>query len=154
MFWLLIAGIVLIGLVFIIAEVLFMPGGILGVVGGFLVIFAMYLPYYHHLGRAANISLVIILLVLVITLFTSIKTKTWRHLELSTDITSKVRRSNTVKIGDEGQSVSRLAPMGKAKFNNKFVEVKSFSGFIDPHTDIEIVDIIKNKIIVKPLKKE
>jgi membrane-bound ClpP family serine protease len=153
MFWLLIAGIVFIGMLFVIAEVLFVPGGILGIVGGLMIIFAIYLPYYYELGMGAHINTLIILAVLTIGLIISVKSKTWRKISLDTDLPSKVRQdsSDLVNIGDKGISISRLTPMGKARFGDQMLEVKSYTGFIDPHTDIEVIDLTKDKIIVKPI---
>lgn len=154
MFWLLIGGIVFIGLLFVIAEVLFVPGGILGIVGGLMLVFAIYLPYYYHLGIGAHINTLVILAILTLGLFLSIKNKTWKRLELSTDVSSKVRKQmdELVKVGDKGISLSRLTPMGKARFGEQTLEVKSYSGFVDPQTEIEIIEISKDKIIVKPIK--
>lgn len=154
MFWFLIAGIVLVGMLFVIAEVLFVPGGILGIAGGLMLIFSIYLPYYYDLGLGAHINTLVILSILSLGLFFSIKSKTWKRLELSADISSKVRQQmgELVNVGDKGISLSRLTPMGKARFGNQTLEVKSYAGFVNPHTEIEIIDVSKDKIIVKPLK--
>jgi len=153
MFWFLIAGIVFIGLLFVIAEVLFVPGGILGIAGGLMLVFAIYLPYYYDLGIGAHINTLIVLAILTLGLFLSIKNKTWKRLELSTDVSYKVRKQmdELVKIGDKGISLSRLTPMGKARFGEQTLEVKSYTGFVDPQTEIEIIEISKDKIIVKPI---
>ena len=154
MFWFLIAGIVFIAMLFIIAEVLFVPGGILGIIGGLMVVFAIYLPYYYELGMGAHINTFVILGVLTLGLFLSVKSKTWRKISLSTDLPAKVRQNvnEIVNIGDKGVSISRLTPMGKARFGEEIVEVKSYTGFIDPHTEIEIIDLTQDKVIVKPIK--
>ncbi len=153
MFWFLIAGIVLIGMLFVIAEVLFVPGGILGIIGGMMLIFSIYLPYSYGMGMSAHINTIAILFVLTLGLFISVKSKTWRRLELSTDVSSKVRQQvdELVSVGDIGVSISRLTPMGKARFGEMTIEVKSYTGFIDPKTELEIIDIIKDKVIVKPI---
>jgi membrane-bound ClpP family serine protease len=138
---------------FIIAEVLFVPGGVLGVVGGLLLLFAIYLPYAEGYTVGAHLNLGAIVLFLAIALFASIRSKTWKRMELSKDISSKVKENmdTFVAIGDRGVSVSRLTPMGKARFGEQFLEVKSYTGFVDQHTDIVVVGIEKDKIIVKPL---
>lgn len=154
MFWFLIAGIVFIGLLFVIAEVLFVPGGILGIAGGLMLVFAIYLPYYYDLGIGAHINTLVVLAIFALGLFLSIKNKTWKRLELSTNVSSKVRKQmdELVSVGDIGISISRLTPMGKARFGDQSLEVKSYSGFVDPQTEIEIIEIFKDKIIVKPIK--
>jgi membrane-bound ClpP family serine protease len=58
-----------------------------------------------------------------------------------------------VKDGDRGTALTRLAPMGKILVNDLVREAKSTEGFIDEHTDIEVVSIEGTRISVKPIKK-
>jgi membrane-bound ClpP family serine protease len=72
---------------------------------------------------------------------------------LETEIDSKVNVPDTnLAVGMEGQSISRLAPAGKAVFNNTTEEVFSQQDFIDENQQVVITKIEGNKIIVK-LKK-
>jgi len=155
MFWFLIIGIVAIALAFIIAEVLFVPGGILGILGGLLLIYAIYLPYKEGYTIGANINTTIILLVLITALFTIIKQKSWRKLELKKSIDSSVKDDlrSLVIVGEKGQTISRLNPIGTVRFSKNTLEAKSDMGFINPKTEVEIIKIERNEIIVKPLNK-
>ncbi|MCK5847092.1 MAG: hypothetical protein KAG84_06620 [Bacteroidales bacterium] len=154
MFWFLIIGIVVIALLFILAEVLFVPGGILGVFGGLLLIYAIYLPYNEGYTILAHINTLVIFTVLTASLFTIIKQKSWKRVELKTSIKSSVRDDlrTVVSIGDIGTTISRLTPLGTIKLKGKTHEAKSDTGFINPKTEIEIISIDRNEIIVKPLK--
>jgi membrane-bound ClpP family serine protease len=154
MFWLLVIGIVFIGLVFILAEILFVPGGILGIVGGLLLFYAIYLPYGAGYGIEAHINVIAILVVLSLSLFLMVRSNTWNRIKLSKSIDSTVAKnvSDSINIGDIGICVSRLVPMGKARFGDIHAEVKSYSTFVDQGTEIEVVEIKNDKIIVKPLK--
>jgi len=153
MFWLLVAGIVLIGLVFILAEILFVPGGILGIVGGFLLLYAIYMPYGAGYGMEAHINVVAILFALSISLYIMIRSNTWNKIKLSKSSDSRIKKNaaDSIKVGDAGVCISRLSPMGKARFGDLHAEVKSYSEFVDQGTEIEVVEIKKDKIIVKPL---
>ena len=155
MFWFLIFGIVALALVFVIAEVLFVPGGILGIFGGLLLIYAIYLPYNEGYTTGAHINAFIIFAVLTAALFTIIKQKSWRRVELKNSIDSSVKEDyrSTLNIGDRGITISRLTPLGTIRINNKTLEGKSDIGFIDPKTEIEIISIERNEILVKPLNK-
>ena len=51
-------------------------------------------------------------------------------------------------LGERGKTVSRLNPMGKAMFNNKYFEVSSKGAYIEADSEIEIVQVDHNKIIV------
>ena len=55
----------------------------------------------------------------------------------------------TVSVGDEGKTLTRLAPMGQALIGEDSVEVKALEGMIDPDMDIVVVMIDDNKIYVK-----
>ena len=54
-----------------------------------------------------------------------------------------------VKAGDRGTTLTRLAPMGKILVNEMVREAKSIEGFIDEHSDIEVVAIEGTRISVK-----
>ncbi len=155
MFWLLVIGIVVIGLVFILAEILFVPGGILGVVGGLLLVYAIYMPYSSGYQMEAHINVLGILFALSISLYIMIRSNTWSKIKLSKSSDSKVKKNavESIAVGDKGICISRLSPMGKARFNDIHAEVKSYSTFIDQATEIEVVEIVNDKIIVKPLIK-
>ena len=56
----------------------------------------------------------------------------------------------SLSVGDTGKAVTRLAPIGTARFDGKSYEVKSLEGMIDAGTDIEVVLFEDNKIYVKP----
>ena len=47
--------------------------------------------------------------------------------------------------------MTRLAPMGSARFTDDVYEVKALEGMIDPGVDIEVVLIEDNKVYVKPV---
>jgi membrane-bound ClpP family serine protease len=58
-----------------------------------------------------------------------------------------------VKEGDEGVCLGRLAPMGKVRVGDVVVEAQSPGGYIDANSEVIIVRVLKNKVIVK-LKNE
>ena len=75
---------------------------------------------------------------------------------LDSEISGKVENFSLdkIKIGDVGKTIGRLAPMGKIRVNGEVVEAQSTGNFIDHQTDIRIVKIQFNKIIVEQLKEE
>ena len=87
----------------------------------------------------------------VATLYFSLKSRTWKRLMLNDTIDSRVNvvDAEKVKLGETGQTISRLAPAGKARINGEIYEVHSLSGFIDQHMEIEIAKIDHQKIFVK-----
>ena len=69
---------------------------------------------------------------------------------LDSNIDSKVNEIDEEKlqVGDLGVAVSRLAPVGKARINDKMFEVQSMGEFIDVNAEIEVLRIEKSKITV------
>ena len=72
---------------------------------------------------------------------------------LETEIDSRVNVPDiNLTVGMEGKTISRLAPAGKAVFENSTEEVFSQHDFIDENQQVIITKIEGSKIIVK-LKK-
>jgi membrane-bound ClpP family serine protease len=152
MHWILIATFIIIGLIFLALEILVIPGvGIAGIIGFILIAVGVWQTYSGHGMVAGHLVLAGTFVLTVLTLVLSLRGKTWRRLALSTSIDSKVNLidEENVKPGDEGKTVSRLAPMGKALINGEFYEVSTNGDFIDQQTDIVVLKIDHNKIIVK-----
>jgi membrane-bound serine protease (ClpP class) len=59
-----------------------------------------------------------------------------------------------VKVGDTGQVVSTLRPTGKARFGNAIVDVVAKAEFLDKGTQVEIINIHGNRVVVKAVKEQ
>lgn len=152
MTWALIITLILIGLVFILLEILVIPGtGILGILGLGLIIFSIWSAYHEYGSMEGHYTLGGCLVVSFISVYFAVKSKTWRKLMLHDNIEGKTNtlEIDAVKVGDEGMSISRLAPMGKALINNEYYEVKTNGKFIDQNKNIVITKVEGNKIYVK-----
>jgi membrane-bound ClpP family serine protease len=57
-----------------------------------------------------------------------------------------------VCIGDKGTAVTRLAPMGNARFGNNLMEVISMDGVVNSGSEIEVVMLDDAKVYVKICK--
>ncbi|GHU09640.1 hypothetical protein FACS189431_8010 [Alphaproteobacteria bacterium] len=79
-----------------------------------------------------------------------LRSKSFSKVALNTDIDSKLTSSRDLGIqpGDEGISLSRLAPIGKAKFNDIVVEAKSIGDFIDENTLIVVLRVDGYNVVV------
>ncbi|RUA23540.1 MAG: hypothetical protein DSY76_09395 [Bacteroidetes bacterium] len=151
MFWILVIGIIFIAFLFILAEVLFVPGGVLGIIGAVVLLYGIYLPYSVGETTGGHITLALTLVLLTVSLFMAIRSNTWKKIQLDKVIDSNVKNVDRdgLKVGDVGVATSRLNPMGTARFDAKYVEVTSFDNFTDEGKEVEIIKIEKNKIIVK-----
>lgn len=148
---------ILVGLVLLFAEILLIPGvGIAGVLGLLSLGGSCYFAF-TQMGTMAGAIVTGINVVLIIALTVWVlRAKTWKKLTLNTNIESKAVASeaSAVSVGDRGKTLTRLAPMGTARFGEHAVEVKALEGMIDPGTDIQIILIEDNKIYVETVGVE
>jgi len=147
-----IVTLILVGLVLIFAEILLIPGvGIAGVLG-LLSMGGSCFYAFHELGTTAGaiVTGVNAVLIAALTIWV-LRAKTWKRMSLETNIDSKAVEGVSLSLGDKGKTVTRLAPMGSARFGNYIVEVKALEGMLDPETPVEVVLIEDNKIYVKPV---
>ena len=143
---------ILVGLVLIFAEILLIPGvGIAGVLG-LLSMGGSCFYAFHEFGTTAGAIVTGVNAVLIAALTVWVlRAKTWKRMSLETNIDSKAVEGVSLSLGDKGKTVTRLAPMGSARFGNYIIEVKALEGMLDPETPVEVVLIEDNRIYVKPV---
>jgi len=132
------------GVALLMAEIFFLPGitvagiaGIISLIGG--VVYAFL--YVGDTAGFITIGASVILSGLAFVYL--IKSNAMSRIALKTDIEAKVDQSELrkIKVGDKGECISRLNPIGKAEFDGVVVEAKSANGeFIDAG---EIVRVVK-----------
>ncbi len=147
---------ILVGLVLVLAEILVIPGvgaaGVLGLVSLAASCFCAFYEYGNTAGAAVTAAE---LLMLVLIMVYVLRAKTWKRFTLHTNIDSKaVTAGPVLSVGDRGTTVTRLAPMGTARFNNETAEVTALEGMTDPGIEVEVVLIEDNKIFVRPVGEE
>ncbi len=155
MSWTIIAVLILIGLTFIVLEILVIPGqGIAGIIGLIIMAVGIWQTYVVYGSTSGHIVLGASFVVSVISLMLSLRSKTWKKMMLKSEISGRVNEIDTAKIkpGDKGKSISRLVPAGKAFFGGDYYEVHTYGTFIDQNTEIEVVKIENNKIFVQQIK--
>lgn len=143
---------IIIGILLLLIEVLVIPGTtIAGIIGFGLLIGGIYLAfdkYGMNVGIATIAATITISLIIFILAFRS---GTWNKLMLNSTIDSKIDNFEGVKpnIGDEGTTLTRLAPIGKVVIKDIEYEALSQNSFIDPKCTIVVTGLESNKIIVK-----
>ncbi len=151
MSWLLIIILIALGLLFLLLEILVIPGTTLAGILGFGLLFVGLWQAYASKGIiAGHITLGATVVVTIISLYYSFKTGTWKRMALKSTSDGKMDQleGTDIKTGDAGISVSRLAPSGKAMINNDIVEVHTYGEFIDQEKEITVLSVKDNKIIV------
>ncbi|GBU06993.1 hypothetical protein AwDysgo_03240 [Bacteroidales bacterium] len=142
------------GIILILLEIFLLPGITFAAVGGALFGVGGVVYAYSNIGLVAgNISLVSSIVVFVIVFYWLVKSKALDALALKTmaDATVSTDVEQVICVGDEGLSISRLNPMGKAMIKQTIVEVKSEDGFIDEDIPIVVVKIHGKQIVVIPI---
>lgn len=140
------------GLLFLLLEVLVIPGTtVVGVAGLGLIAFSVWESYHAFGSPTGHFVLVGTIFLTILTIYLSLKSKTWNKIMLKSEVNGRVNEidTNLVKPGDTGKSISRLAPSGKAIFNDEYFEVHTNGQFIDQETEIIVTHMQDNKIFVK-----
>jgi membrane-bound ClpP family serine protease len=148
---------IILGILLFVIEFLLVPGVTIAGIGGLvLTVFGVY-KAFNDFGSTVGVWVLIgTILLSVFVIIMSLRARTWNRLMLKTDVKGTVDKDLTedqVRPGDTGTTLTRLAPMGKILVNDLVREAKSTEGYIDEHTDIQIVSIEGTRISVKPVKK-
>ncbi|MEQ9405459.1 MAG: hypothetical protein RIM99_17850 [Cyclobacteriaceae bacterium] len=153
--WITVIGLVLFGLFLLIAEIVFVPGTtIVGILGFLFSAYGIYLSFDYFGTSTGTIILIGAALLNVAALIVAFKGKSWERFSLKNSTTGKFNEglNLNLKVGDIGQSISSLKPVGKALFDNQEVEVRSNGGYVNENVEIEILRIESKKIFVQPVK--
>ncbi len=143
---------IVLGILLILLELFVVPGITVAGVGGIvLLLVSIYFSYDNYGYVMGNIILLSSFAAIALLFFIAYKTGVWKTMTLNTEVTgnSKVNVTPDIKVGDIGKSISRLAPMGTIMVNKKLYEASTTGIFIDENVEVEIINIKKNKIIVK-----
>jgi membrane-bound ClpP family serine protease len=144
---------IIIGLVLLLVEFLLIPGITVAGIGGFaFMISGIIWAYVGYGTTTGHITLIITIIASIVLITLSLRSKTWQRFTLATNMESNVETNattNLIKPGDTGTAISRLAPMGKARINNLIVEAKSTGDYINEKSEIEVIRIEGNNVIVK-----
>ncbi|MCD6661130.1 MAG: hypothetical protein LT105_13285 [Lentimicrobium sp.] len=140
------------GLLFLLLEVMVIPGTtVVGVAGFALIAFSVYESYHVFGTPTGHFILLGTIFFTILTIYLSLKSKTWNRIMLKTEVDGRVNEidENVVKAGDSGITVSRLSPSGKAIINDEYFEVHTNGEFIDQETEVVVTQLFDNKIFVK-----
>lgn len=144
-------SLIILGLVLLFAEILLIPGvGVAGILGVICMGGSCYFAFTDYGMSTGLVVLAIILLILILMMVWVLRAKTWKKMSLNTNIDSKaVSMEVPVAVGDKGVAMTRIAPMGNARFGDKAVEVTSIEGIINSGTEVEVLSVDGMKVVVK-----
>lgn len=148
---LLLAGLLLLG-----AEI-FVPGGVLGVMGGFALMGAMAMGFVAFGPQQGVLAALLILVFVGISIALWIKilprTPIGKSLTLSTDTAGYKSAAVSMRdyVGKEGEAVSPLGPSGLIRIDGKRLDAVAEGKWIDAGTRIRVVQVVGNHLTVRAL---
>lgn len=146
---------IVLGLLFLVAELVLLPGVSLGAIlsllsyGG-----AVYIAFTEYGSAAGGMVIAVILVLSIVATVISLRAKTWQRFSLHQKITSSSMPDpgQMVQVGERGVTLSRLSPMGKVEIAGRIYEAKSLDSYVDPHREVEVVGFENFSVIVKTIK--
>jgi membrane-bound serine protease (ClpP class) len=147
------------GLMFVGAEI-FVPGGVLGILGGICLIGAIISAFAAFPPTLAGfISVLIIILVgVVIVMWIKFfpKSRIGRAMTASPDLASSKATEDGLSdlLGKEGEALSDLRPGGFARIDGHRVDVVTQGGMISRGKRISVVEVEGNRVVVKEAENQ
>ena len=144
------------GLLFLVAELVLLPGVSIGAVLALVCYGSSVYLAFRDFGPVTGTVVILVILVLsVIATVVSLRAKTWQRFSLKQQIDSSSMRTpeeDNVRIGDQGVTLSRLSPMGKVDIGGRIYEAKSLDRYVDPRSEVEVVGFENFNVIVRVIK--
>jgi membrane-bound serine protease (ClpP class) len=145
---LLVSGCILIG-----AEI-FIPGGILGILGAVVWLVAAGVGWHQFDAPWNSLSAFSLLLLLILTFVGWMrffpKSRMGRGLMLNEHLAdSHSSTSPQIAIGTRGTTISALRPSGMALLDGKRVDVISTSDWIEAEKPVKVISLQHAKVVVK-----
>ena len=142
----------LLGVLFLVGELLLIPGSVFGVVLALICNGSAIAIAFMQFGTVAGVAVVVValLLALISTIF-SLRAKTWRKISLhqELDAASMPHPETKLKVGDRGVAVSRLAPAGKVEICGETVEARSVDVYVEQRSEVEVVGFENFTVVIK-----
>jgi len=139
------------GIALIVLEILIVPGLIVGIAGGVFMFMGIMWAWQVYGNTGGIIVGVSSLIVLAVSIYLALKSGFWQRFSLKDKLDGKVNviLTEQLSVGDFGDAVSSLRPMGTVRVNGQQFEATSEGQMIPPNYPIEIVRIEENKVFVK-----
>lgn len=150
--WLTIALLLLFGLLFLAAEVIFIPGTtVVGLVGFGLLAAGVWLSYRDLGTNTGHVLLLSSLAVTGLLVYVGLRPKNLARVALTDVNNSRVRdvRHPDVQPGATGRTLSALRPAGTVLFENDRREVTTRGEFVAAGSEVRVLRIEQNRIVVE-----
>lgn len=147
----LIIGLIFIGIILLVLEILVLPGLVAGIIGGIFLLIGISWMYAAEGTTAGHITLAATFFTTSLAIYLSLKNKSWLRYGLKDTIDSHVNDVAILDIreGEEGRTLSALRPSGTIQIGNRRVEGNTSGEMIDAGTKVIVTRVLPNKVIVK-----
>jgi len=135
-----------------------LPGGILGIVGGILILVATGVAFNEYGAGAAALVLVTGLILGGLTILLEIqlirKTKFGQRFiaqgAIEGSASGNADRMTKDLIGEEGVTLTKLVPTGKVEINGETYTASSRSGHVEAGVNVKVVELATFRLVVDP----
>jgi membrane-bound serine protease (ClpP class) len=149
----------LIGGALLVSAELFIPGGILGTIGGFMLAIALIIAFSSDSfsTRTASWMTLGVIAFVILTAVAWMKyfpiTPIGKGMTISKDLSDASGTDETLVAleGKAGEAISDLRPAGFARIDGRRVDVVTQGGMIEKGTPVKVIDIEGNRVVVKKL---
>ncbi|MDF7812718.1 NfeD family protein [Hymenobacter sp. YC55] len=150
--WLTIALLLLFGLLFLVAEVIFIPGTtVVGLIGFALLAAGVWFGYRDLGSDTGHILLISSLAATGVLVYIGLRPRNISRVALNDVNNSHVRdvRLPDVLPGTVGRALSALRPAGTVLFEDNRREVTTRGEFVPAGTEVRVLRIEQNRIVVE-----
>lgn len=146
----------LLAIFLILLEIFMLPGITVAGIGGAIFAIGGLAYAYSVSSLVGNIALVASIALFVLAFLWLMRSNSFHRISLHTDVDSKLTSTRELGIepGDQGVTISRLAPIGKARIKDQIVEAKAIGELIDENTPVEVVRVDGYNVIVRTVEEE
>ena len=149
-----------IGLILVVAE-FFVPGGIVGILGGVLILGSILFAgqSFVHMAYSILIAMIIAVIGMVILMkFFGKKLHMFNRLVLKDATTTEegyVSNANRIElIGKQGMSLTPLRPAGTVAVEDERIDVVTEGGYVDAGKTVEVIKVEGSRIVVREIKEK
>ena len=148
---------VALGVLFLVAELVLLPGVSVGALlsivcyGG-----AIYLAFDCYGTTAGVVVCCCAAFSALGATFFSLRSRTWQRFSLHQELDASPAPlpGNELRPGDRGTTLSRLSPMGKVEIGGRIYEAKSQGLYVDPRVEVEVVGFENASVVVRTVDNQ
>lgn len=149
----LIIGLILLGILLLVLEILILPGLIAGIIGTLFLIIALSWMYADYGVEAGNYTLLATFILTFAAIWGAFKSRAWSRFSLKETLDGKMNDISglEVKEGDTGKTLSALRPSGTIQVGESRLEGYTNGEILAPGTAIRVIRLQAGKVLVEAI---